>query len=81
MLLAGVAHVPILQFVSAIVAARGLRYFGEGWLAVRYGDQALTFIETNSRILSFGLASVVIIGVLSYLLWSSRRRASGLKET
>lgn len=80
-LLAGVANVPILQFLSAIVAARGLRYFGEGWLAVRYGDQALMLIETNSRILSFGLASVVIIGVLSYLLWSSRRRASGLKET
>ena len=59
-LLAGVANVPILQFLSAIVAARGLRYFGEGWLAVRYGDQALMLIETNSRILSFGLASVVI---------------------
>lgn len=76
-LLAGVAHVPILQFVSAIVAARGLRYFGEGWLAVRYGDQALTLIEENSRILSFGLAVVVIVGVISYLFWISRRRAFG----
>jgi membrane protein YqaA with SNARE-associated domain len=79
-LLAGVAHVPILQFVSAIVAARGLRYFGEAWLAVRYGDQALTLIEENSRILSFGLAVVVIVGIISYLFWINRRRASRLNE-
>ena len=40
-LMAGVSRVPRWQFTSAIFVGRGLRYFGEGWLAVRYGEQAI----------------------------------------
>ena len=36
-LLAGVAKVPVSQFVTAVALGRGFRYFAEGWLAVRYG--------------------------------------------
>ena len=72
--MAGVANLPILKFVSAIALARGFRYFGEGWLAVRYGDQALTMLEENGRTISIGLAVIVAVGVATYLLWSTRRR-------
>tara|TARA_B100001123_G_scaffold411037_1_gene506810 strand:- start:350 stop:952 length:603 start_codon:yes stop_codon:yes gene_type:complete len=73
-LLAGVAHVPLTQFVSAIGLARGVRYFGEGWLAVQYGEQAIEFLEENSRSVSIGIASMVVLMVVTYLIWSRIRR-------
>ena len=72
-LLAGVAGVPIHQFVGAVAAGRGLRYFGEGWLAVRYGEQAVHFIEENSRNVSIGLGVLVLVGGVIYFLVRARR--------
>lgn len=72
-LLAGVAKLPVLQFATAIALARGLRYFGEGWLAVRYGDQAIALLEENGRTVSLVVAGVVGAAVVAYL-FSSRRR-------
>ena len=40
-LLAGVAGISAPRFVMAIAIGRGLRYFGEGLLAVRYGDRTV----------------------------------------
>ena len=74
--MAGVAKLPVLQFVSAIALARGFRYFGEGWLAVRYGDQAITMLEENGRALSLGLAVIVVGSVVAYLIWRSRQRSA-----
>ena len=79
-LLAGVAGVPRLQFVSAIAVARGFRYFGEAWLAVRYGDQAITLLEENGRMLSLALAVVVLVGVVGWVLWHNWRRGSAGAE-
>lgn len=75
-LLAGVTGLPVVQFVTAIVLARGLRYFGEGWLAVRYGDQAIALLEENGRAVSLVIAAVVVSAAVAYLIWS-RRRPSG----
>ncbi len=74
-LLAGVAGLPVAQFVSAVALARGLRYFGEGWLAVRYGDQAIALLEENGRAVSLVVAVVVVAAVVAYLIWSRRRPA------
>ena len=74
-LLAGVAGLPVVQFVTAIALARGLRYFGEGWLAVRYGDQAIALLEENGRTVSLVIAGVVVAAVVAYLVWSRRRPA------
>ena len=74
--MAGVAQLPVLQFVSAIALARGFRYFGEGWLAVRYGDQALMMLEEHGRVISFGLAAAVVVGLIAYFVWSGRRSAA-----
>ena len=40
-LLGGVANIPLKTFITAIAFGRGVRYFGEGILAVMYGKQAL----------------------------------------
>src|ERR1700755_705390 len=40
-LLAGVAGISASRFTAAILIGRGVRYFGEGILALYYGDQAI----------------------------------------
>jgi membrane protein YqaA with SNARE-associated domain len=59
---AGVFEVPLASFVSAIALARAIRYFGIGYLAIRYGDQALPFLaqhklEATIGVLLFAAAS------------------------
>jgi membrane protein YqaA with SNARE-associated domain len=60
-LLAGVARMKPLHFVLAIAGGRGLRYFAEGWLAIRYGDQAIEYIRENGAIVSVALAVLVLV--------------------
>ncbi len=72
--LAGVSRVPLVQFASAVALGRGFRYFGEGWLAVRYGEAAIELVEQNGRTVSLVLAAFVLVGGLTYFLWTSRRR-------
>ena len=48
-LLGGVANIPLKTFIVSIAVGRGVRYFGEGILAVLYGKQALDYIHENSR--------------------------------
>ena len=74
-LLAGVAKVPLLTFSLAVAFGRGVRYFGEGWLAVRYGEQAIELLEENARLVAFALAAVVLVGGTAYLLWHRRQRS------
>ena len=59
---AGVFEVPLLSFTSAIALARAIRYFGMGYLAVRYGRGALPFlaqhkVEVTLAVIVFVLAS------------------------
>ena len=44
---AGVFEVPLASFVSAISLARLIRYFGVGYLAVKYGNDALPFLSRH----------------------------------
>ena len=71
-LLAGVAGIRVQSFVLAIAIGRGIRYFGEGLLAVWYGDRAMEFIEANGRPIALALVALLVIGLLAYLL---RKRA------
>ncbi|MFN7914462.1 MAG: VTT domain-containing protein [Vicinamibacterales bacterium] len=73
-LLAGAAGISTGRFVMAIAIGRGIRYFGEGLLAVWYGDAAMAFLETNGRSISLGLAGFCVAGVLAYVVWQKLRR-------
>ena len=73
-LLAGVARVRPLSFVSAVATGRGFRYVGEGLLAVWYGDQAMAYLDTHGRDLSIGVAVAVALGGLAYAVWHRRGR-------
>lgn len=76
-LLAGVAGVKVSRFTTAIAIGRGLRYFGEGWLAVRYGDQAIVYMEENGRSVALALAGLLLVAVAGYLVWRKARRSKG----
>jgi membrane protein YqaA with SNARE-associated domain len=75
-LLAGVARIPLLKFCIAIGIGRGIRYFGEGLLAMWYGEQAMAYIDAHGREVSLWLVGLLGLGLLVYLLW--RRRRAGL---
>jgi membrane protein YqaA with SNARE-associated domain len=60
---AGVFEIPLLSYTSAIAVARCIRYFGIGYLAVRYGNEAMPFIGQHK----LGIAiSLVVFVAASY---------------
>ena len=56
---AGVFEIPLFSFTSAIALARVIRYFGMGYLAVRYGHQAMPFIAQHKLGIAIGLVLFV----------------------
>ncbi len=58
---AGVFEVPLSSFASAIGLARTIRYFGIGYLATRYGEQAMPFIAQHKIQVAVGVAVFVAV--------------------
>ena len=75
-LMAGVAAVPLRTFTASIAIGRGVRYFGEGILALLYGDVALEYLRQNGQTVAIGLAVLALAGGVGYLVWRARRRPS-----
>jgi membrane protein YqaA with SNARE-associated domain len=73
-LLGGVAQIPLKTFVLAIAFGRGVRYFGEGLLAVLYGRQALEYINRNGRVVALVLGVLALAGGIAYYVWQRRRQ-------
>jgi membrane protein YqaA with SNARE-associated domain len=64
-LLAGAAKVSPWKFGAAIAIGRGIRYFGQGYLAVLYGERAVELVRDNGTLVGLGLAiAAVVIGVI-----------------
>lgn len=76
-LLAGVAGISAPRFAIAIGIGRGVRYFTEGLLAIRYGDQAMDYLQGNLRTISLALVGLLVAGVVIYVL---RATAKGRKS-
>lgn len=71
-LAAGVFEVPFVSFASAIALARFFRYFGIGYLAMRYGADALPYLAEHKLQVSVAVISLVTVSyVLSRLLLRS----------
>lgn len=65
-LAAGVFRLPLKMFALALLLARGLRYFGEGYLAVRYGAEASRYLAEHKLQISLILVALVLA---SYWFW------------
>ena len=76
-LAAGVFEVPLFSYISAITIARLFRYFGIGYLAIRYGAGAMPYLVHHKlQVTVFVIALVIVSYVLSRLLLK-RRGPSG----
>jgi membrane protein YqaA with SNARE-associated domain len=72
---AGVFEVPLISFTSAIALARLIRYFGVGYLAIRYGANALPYLAAHKwRVAAVATGLVLACYVLSRLVF---RHSSG----
>ena len=66
---AGVFEVPFYSFASAIALARAFRYFGIGYLAVRYGADAMPYLVAHKlQVVVLILALVTVSYAASQLL-------------
>jgi hypothetical protein len=66
--------VPLFSYTSAITIARLFRYFGIGYLAIRYGADAMPYLMQHKlRVMVFVILLVAVSYVLSRVLL--RRRA------
>lgn len=74
---AGVFEAPIVGFTSAIALARLFRYFGVGYLAVRYGANAMPYLAAHKLQVTI---LVVILIVVSYGLSRWILRAESKQE-
>lgn len=63
---AGALEMPMRTFVLGLLAARGIRFFGEGFLAIRYGDQAGQFLVTHK----LEVAGITLLTVLALYFFS-----------
>jgi membrane protein YqaA with SNARE-associated domain len=74
-LLAGAAAVSPVRFGLAVGIGRGIRYFGQGYLAVLYGEQAAEFMRAHGTAIGIGLAvAALVVGAAVFFL---RRRRHG----
>jgi membrane protein YqaA with SNARE-associated domain len=70
---AGVFEVPLISFTSAIALARLLRYFGIGYLAIRYGAGALPYLASHKWQVAVSVIALIAISYgLSRLLLRHR---------
>jgi membrane protein YqaA with SNARE-associated domain len=58
---AGVFEVPAMSFTTAIALARAIRYFGIGYLAIRYGEQALPFLAQHKLQVAAGVMAFALV--------------------
>jgi membrane protein YqaA with SNARE-associated domain len=76
-LLAGVAGISRARFALAVGLGRGIRYFGQGVLAVWYGEQAVAFLKSYGREVALGIGlAALAVGIALYFWRRRRQRAS-----
>jgi membrane protein YqaA with SNARE-associated domain len=73
-LLAGIARVPLWTFVVSISVGRGIRYFGEGLLALWYGERAIAWLQTNGQAVAIAMGIAALVGGVAYYIWKNRRQ-------
>jgi membrane protein YqaA with SNARE-associated domain len=71
---AGVARMRTLDFIAAVTIGRAIRFYGEGFLALWYGERALAFLRENMRLsilIALGLAAAL---AAAWVFWKRVRR-------
>ncbi len=77
---AGVARVPVRSFSIAIAVSRGLRYLGEGLLAVWFGNLAIRYTKQHGSQVAIGVAVLAVLGGVAYAWWARRGPRAGADQ-
>ena len=63
---------PVRTFVLGLIVARGFRFFAEGFLAVKYGNQGTEFLLTHKlEVAGIALGVVLVLYLASRLAFSN----------
>jgi membrane protein YqaA with SNARE-associated domain len=73
-LLAGAVGMRAGRFSATIALGRGTRYLVLGFLAVRYGDQAMAYAREHAVVVALAAVGLLLVGLVVYLIWSRRRQ-------
>lgn len=76
---AGAFRVQLWRFVLAMILGRGFRFVLEGWLAVRYGEQATEILKQNGAKIGLGVAAAIVLAFLIKLLLNRRQESTELE--
>src|SRR4030095_7929058 len=70
---AGTLEYPRWKFLITVMVARSLRYYVEGILDVFYGRRVLLFMRDNGLVVISIVASLILLGLVIYLLVNRRK--------
>ena len=69
---AGVCGTPLAEFLTVVISARTLRYFGEVWLGVTLGHESVGFLKAHVwHFVGYAIALFAVLYCL--MLWRQRR--------
>ena len=77
---AGALEYPRWKFLLTLMIARSFRYYVEGILAVFYGRRVLLFMKDNGLMILSIAGSLVLIGVIIYLVIRRRSVSAVIDE-
>lgn len=77
---AGVFRMKVWRFLLAIAIGRTIRFALEGWMAVRYGEQAASVFKQHYPKIGLGLIAAVVVIFLINKFLSRRQEGDSLTE-
>jgi membrane protein YqaA with SNARE-associated domain len=77
---AGVFRLNIVRFAAAVAAGRTVRFLLEGYLAVRYGEQAKQVLADNYPAVGLGLAALIILFFVVRGLLKKKKGSGGERQ-
>jgi len=72
---AGVFRLSVLRFALAVAVGRAFRFFLEGFLAVRYGDEAKDLLAKNYPAVGLGLAALIVAAFVLKRFFGKKKEA------
>jgi len=75
-LCAGVFRLKTWRFLIAIFIGRSVRFLVEGWLAIKFGEDAARIIRQHGWKVLIGVA-VLVLGIFTFNFFRMRSRSSG----
>ena len=78
---AGVFRLNVVRFALAVAVGRAFRFFLEGFLAVRYGDEAKELLARHYPAVGLGLATLIVVAFVVKRLVGRKKGPAQEAET